>query len=107
MQNTMVLRLQLQLRGTMTQPFLCDLQNTELQNVIDLRTAAPQIAAILQLQTRISTPKRKNDDFEARFKRNLQGKSSMPNQKICCQSIVGNFHGAITMRFTTLRCKTQ
>ena len=31
----------------------------------------------------------------------------MPNQKICCQSIVGNFHAAITLRFTTLRCKTQ
>ena len=33
-----------------------------------------QIAAILQLQNRISTPKQKNDDFEARFERNFRGK---------------------------------
>ena len=33
-----------------------------------------QIAAILQLQKRISTPKRKNDDFAARFKRNFKRK---------------------------------
>ena len=41
--------------------------NTELQSAIELHTRAPQIAAILQLQNRISTPKRKNDDFEALF----------------------------------------
>ena len=46
-----------------------------------------QILAILQLQNRISTPKRRNDDFEARFKRNFKRKiSSVPNQQICCQS---------------------
>ena len=43
--------------------------NIELQNAKELRTTAPQIATIFQLQNRISTPKRKNDDFEARFKR--------------------------------------
>ena len=33
-----------------------------------------QIASILQLQNRISPPKQKNDDFEARFKRNFKRK---------------------------------
>ena len=41
--------------------------NTELPSAIELRTTAPPIAAILQLQNRISTPKRKNNDFEALF----------------------------------------
>ena len=45
--------------------------DTEFQNAIELRTTAPEIAAILQLQNRISTPKRKNDDFEALLKRNV------------------------------------
>ena len=40
-----------------------------------------QIATILQLQNRISTPKQKNNDFEARFKRNLKGKPSMAKSK--------------------------
>ena len=67
-----------------------------------------QIASILQLQNRISPPKQKNDDFEARFKKKfLEGKSSMPNQQICCQSTIHTSHAAITMRFTTLSCKTQ
>ena len=46
--------------------------NIELQNAVELHTTAPQIAAILELQNQISTPKRKNDDFEARFKRNFE-----------------------------------
>ena len=41
--------------------------DTELQSAKDFRTTAPQMAGILQLQNRISTPKRKNDDFEAFF----------------------------------------
>ena len=41
--------------------------DTELQSA-----TAPQIAAILQLQNWISTPKRKNDDFEALFTRNFK-----------------------------------
>ena len=52
--------------------------DTVLQSAIELRTTAPQIAAILQLQNRISTPKRKNDDFEALLKEILKEKSSMP-----------------------------
>jgi len=35
----------------------------------------------LQLQNWISTPKRKNDDFEALFERNLKGESSAPKWK--------------------------
>ena len=36
----------------------------------------------LQLQNRISTPKRKNYDFEALLKRNLKGKSSAPKGRL-------------------------
>ena len=53
----------------------------ELQSTKELCTTAPQIATILQLQNRISTPKQKNNDFEALLKRNFQRKSSMPKSK--------------------------
>ena len=72
LQNAIVLRMQLLQGATLTQPFHCDLH--ALQNTLELCTTAPQIAAILQLQNRISTPKRKNDDFEARFKMNFKRK---------------------------------
>ena len=65
-----------------------------------------QIATILQLQNRISTPKRKNV-LKRVLKRILKGKLSMPNPKICRQSTIHTSHAAITMRFTTLSCKTQ
>ena len=49
---------------------------TELQNAIELRK--------LQLQNRISTPKRQKDDFEALFKRNFKRKiTSAKIAKIC------------------------
>jgi hypothetical protein len=59
-----------QQRGTWTQPFHGDLPETELQNKKELRTTATQIAA----PKPISTPKRKNDDFEALLKRNFKRK---------------------------------
>ena len=37
--------------------------DTEFRTAIELRTTAPQTAAILQLQNRISTPKRKKRRF--------------------------------------------
>ena len=55
--------------------------DTELQSTKELRTTAPQIATILQIQNRILTPKQKNNDFEALLKRNFQRKSSMPKSK--------------------------
>ena len=42
---------------------------TELQNTIELRAMASEIAA-----PKISTPKRQKDDFEALFKRNFKRK---------------------------------
>ena len=59
-----------------------------LQNAIKLRTAAPQMSVILQLQNRISTPKRKND-FEARLKKNFERKiinAKMKKSSLQCSS---------------------
>ena len=51
---------------------------TELQNTTEM-----------QLQNRISTPKRRKDDFEALFKKNLKRKiTSAKIAKICCQITV-------------------
>ena len=55
---------------------------TELQNTIELRAMASEIAA----PKRISTPKRQKDDFEALFKRNFKRKIiSAKIEKICWQ----------------------
>ena len=71
LQKTKVLRTQLQWRGALTQPFRSDLQ-PQLQNIMELRTTAAQIAAPkLDLDA-----KAENDDFEALFKGILKGKSS-------------------------------
>ena len=59
-----------QQRGTWTQPFHGDLQRLSCKT----QKNYPQRLHKLQLQNRISTPKRKNDDFEALFKRNLKRK---------------------------------
>ena len=48
---------------------------TELQNTIELRATASEIVAP---KPDISTPERKKDDFEALFKRILEGKSLAP-----------------------------
>ena len=48
--------------------------DTELQSTIEVHTTTRTNCSDLQLQNRISTPKRKNDDFEARFKRNFKRK---------------------------------
>ena len=83
--------------------------DTELQSAKDFRTTAPQMAGILQLQNRISTPKRKNDDFEAFFTRNFtrtiinakNGKNLLPKHRsqISCSHI--------TVRLATLGCETR
>ena len=50
-----------------------------------------------------STPKRKNDDFEALSKRNFKAKSSAPKwRRICCQSTIRNLYAATTIRFIRL-----
>ena len=57
---------------------------TELQNTIELRATASEIAA--PKPDRISTPKRQKDDFEALFKRNFKRKIiSVKIEKICWQ----------------------
>ena len=56
---------------------------TELQNTIELRATASEIAAP---KPGISTPKRQKDDFEALFKRNFKRKIiSAKIEKICWQ----------------------
>ena len=55
---------------------------TELQNTIELRAMASEIAA--PKSDGISTPKRQKDDFEALFKRNFKRKIiSAKIEKIC------------------------
>ena len=51
----------------------------------------------LQLQNRISTPKRKNDDFDALFRRKI-GSTKMEKSAAKFQSTIRNFHAAITLR---------
>ena len=48
--------------------------DTELQNTIELCTAAHKLLRFCSSKTGISTPKRKNDDFEALLKRNFKRK---------------------------------
>ena len=60
---------------------------TELQNTIELRAMASEIAA--PKPDWISTPKRKKDDFEALFKRNFKRKIiSAKIGKICWQMTI-------------------
>ena len=62
---------------------------TELQNTIELRATASEIAAS---KPDISTPKRKKDDFEALFKRIFKRKiTSAKMEKICWQITVAAF----------------
>ena len=63
----------------LTLPLQCDLRlsaakRNDITHAAAARSNGSQIAAILQLPNRISTPKRKNDDFEAHFKRNFKRK---------------------------------
>ena len=82
---------------------------TELQNTMKVRTTATHInESSLQLQDRISTPKRKNDDLETLFQENLQRKTINATMgKICCQSTISNCPAAITIQFTTPSCRAQ
>ena len=62
----------------------------------------------LQLQNRISTPKRKNDDFKALLKENFKKKIIFAKiGKICCHNPIPTFHAAILLRFATLSPKIQ
>ena len=63
---------------------------TELQNTIELRATASEIVA--PKPDRISTPERKQDDFEALFKRIFRRKiTSAKMEKICWQITVAAF----------------
>ena len=104
LQKTIVFRTQPQQWGTLTQRFQCDLQtrgcNTQKKYAQRLHK--------LQLQNRISTPKRKSHDLQALFKRNL--KRNIINakmEKICCQSTIRNLHAVTTVRFMNLSCRRQ
>ena len=65
----------------------------------------------LQLQNRISTPKRQKDDFEALFKKNFKRKiTSTKIAKICWQIMTnhyGSLDAATPIRFTRSSCKIQ
>ena len=63
----------------------------------------------LQLQNRISTPKRQKDDFEALFKRNFKRKIvSAKSEKICWQiTFAALMQPFIPIRFTIFSCKRQ
>ena len=82
LQKTIVLRMQPLRQATLTQPLQCDLQRLSCKaqkNYVQWRRK-------LQLQNRISTPKRQKDDFEALFKRNFKRKIiSAKIEKICWQ----------------------
>ena len=82
LQKTIVLRMRPLHQATLTQPTTMRSAETELQNTIELRAMASEIAA----PNRISTPKRQKDDFEALFKRNFKRKIiSAKIEKICWQ----------------------
>ena len=92
LQSTLVLRLQLQRHKACNKYFPVLLRITRSLSSAerghgtrrfhgDLRNTATQIAAICSSEIRISTPKQKNDDFEALFTRNLKGKSAVPKWK--------------------------
>jgi len=80
LQKTIVLRMQPLRQATLTQPLQCDLQRLSCktqQNYAQRRRK-------LQLQNRISTPKRRKDDFEALFKNNFKRKIATAKiEKIC------------------------
>ena len=82
LQKTIVLRMQPQHWATLTHPLQCDLQRLSWKT----QKNCPQRCRKLQLQNRISTPKRQKDDFEALFKRNFKRKIiSAKIEKICWQ----------------------
>ena len=66
--NTIVSWTQPQQRGTLTQPFHCDLERPSCETQKNYAQRLKRLHK-LQLQNRISTPKRENDDFEALSKR--------------------------------------
>ena len=69
-------------QATLTQPLQCDLQGLSCKT----QENYAQWRRKLQLQNRISTPKRQKDDFEALFKRNFKRKIiSVKIEKICWQ----------------------
>ena len=59
---------------------------TELQNTIELRAMASEIAA--PKSDGISTPKRQKDDFEALFKGILKGKLLVPKLRKFADSLL-------------------
>ena len=77
MQNRRVLRLQLQLLGTLTQPCHCHLQTLSCQT-LELHTTAPQIAAICSSKIGSRRQSGKTTILKHFSKRILKGKASMP-----------------------------
>ena len=63
----------------------------------------------MQLRNRISAPKRKKHDFEARLKNKFKMKSASAKiEKICWQiTITTLMHAAVPIRLTTSSCKRQ
>ena len=101
------LRMQLAARSNLDAAIPLRSANTELQNTIELCTTAHKLLRFCSSKTGSRRQSGKTTILKRVLKGILKGKSSMPNQKICCQSIIHTSHAAITMRFTTLSCKTQ
>jgi len=105
--NRIVLRMQLQQRRTLTQPLHCDSLRPQLQNTIELRVPATQIAAP---KPDFHTKAEKRFGVGAFCTRNVKSKINSTNiaknlvPKHHSQPCCSNFN---TIRFTILSCKRQ
>ena len=96
LQKTIVLRMQPLHQATLTQPLQCDLQRPSCKT----QENYVQWPRKLQLQNRISTPKRKKYDFEALFKRNFKRKIiSAKIEKISWQMTITAWMQPLQYRF--------
>ena len=104
LQKTIILCAQPQHQGTLMQPLHCDLQRLSRKHK---RIIYAQRQQKLQLQNRISAPKKKHetmDDVERFYKKFLnENDLKLKNQKHHCR----NLDAATPMRFTAPSCKRQ
>ena len=81
--------------------------DTALQNTKEPCTTAHKLLRFCSSKTGSRRQSGKTTLLKRALKEIFKGKSSMPNQQICCQSTIQTSHAAITMRFTTPSCKAQ
>ena len=91
-------------QATLTQPLQCDLQTLNCKHTKNYA----QRRRKLQLQNRISTPKRKKDDFEALFKRTFTKENyQRQNWENLLTNHCRSLDAATPIRFTMSSCKRQ